>query len=159
MRLLKSWVCRSRLSSLPPTHTRTRTHSLLHLRTAHSRPLTLPPDKKYGPITLPIFISVDPARDPPCQIAQYLKDFHPRLVGLSGTYEQTRAVCKAYRVYFSTPKDAAPDGDYLVDHSIYFYLMDPEGNFVEALGRQHSPDQAAKVILDHMKDWQGGWRK
>lgn len=43
--------------------------------------------------------------------------------------------------------------DYLVDHSIYFYLMDPEGDFVEAIGRQHSPEAAAEIILAHVKDW------
>ncbi|OTB04664.1 hypothetical protein M426DRAFT_320530 [Hypoxylon sp. CI-4A] len=103
----------------------------------------------------PVFITCDPARDDPKVLKSYLNEFHPRFVGLTGTYDQIKDVCKAYRVYFSTPKDVKPGQDYLVDHSIYFYLMDPEGDFVEALGRQHSPEQAAKVILEHMKDWRG----
>ncbi|KAI0385046.1 SCO1 protein [Hypomontagnella monticulosa] len=107
----------------------------------------------------PVFITCDPARDDPKILKSYLAEFHPRFVGLTGTYEQIKDVCKAYRVYFSTPKDVKPGQDYLVDHSIYFYLMDPEGDFVEALGRQHSPEQGAKVILEHMKDWEGAWRK
>ncbi|KAI1391956.1 SCO1 protein [Hypoxylon trugodes] len=107
----------------------------------------------------PVFITCDPARDDPKVLKSYLKEFHPSFIGLTGGYEQIRDVCKAYRVYFSTPRDVKPGQDYLVDHSIYFYLMDPEGDFVEALGRQHSPDQAAKVILDHMKDWRGPLRK
>lgn len=104
---------------------------------------------------LPVFVTCDPARDGPKELKEYLAEFHPSFIGLTGTYEQIKAMCKAYRVYFSTPKDVKPGTDYLVDHSIYFYLMDPEGDFVEALGRQHSPDQAAKVILGHMKDWRG----
>ncbi|RYP07136.1 hypothetical protein DL764_002683 [Monosporascus ibericus] len=103
----------------------------------------------------PVFITCDPARDDPKVLKSYLREFHPGFIGLTGTYEQIKAVCKAYRVYFSTPRDVKPGQDYLVDHSIYFYLMDPEGDFVEALGRQHSPEQAARIILDHMKDWRG----
>lgn len=101
----------------------------------------------------PVFITCDPARDDPQVLKSYLAEFHPSFIGLTGTYDEIKQVCKAYRVYFSTPRDVKPGQDYLVDHSIYFYLMDPEGDFVEALGRQHSPQQAASVILDHVKDW------
>ncbi|EAQ89691.1 hypothetical protein CHGG_06310 [Chaetomium globosum CBS 148.51] len=106
-------------------------------------------------VMTPLFVTCDPARDGPKEMKEYLAEFHPKFIGLTGTYEQIKAMCKAYRVYFSTPSEVKPGQDYLVDHSIYFYLMDPEGDFVEALGRQHSPDQAAKVILDHMKEWRG----
>ncbi|KAK5636245.1 hypothetical protein RRF57_011957 [Xylaria bambusicola] len=102
---------------------------------------------------VPVFITCDPARDDPKVLKSYLAEFHPKFIGLTGTYDEIKDVCKAYRVYFSTPKDVKPGQDYLVDHSIYFYLMDPEGDFVEALGRQHSPQQAANVILEHVKDW------
>ncbi|KAK5991279.1 Protein SCO1 [Cladobotryum mycophilum] len=102
---------------------------------------------------LPIFITCDPARDDPQALKEYLIEFHPKLIGLTGTYDQIKDICKKYRVYFSTPQHVKPGQDYLVDHSIYFYLMDPDGDFVEALGRQHSPDQAAQLILDHMNDW------
>ena len=102
---------------------------------------------------LPIFVTCDPARDDPESLKDYLSEFHPTLIGLTGTYEQIKDMCKQYRVYFSTPEHVKPGQDYLVDHSIYFYLMDPEGDFVEALGRQHSPTDASQVILDHMNDW------
>ncbi|TGJ85649.1 hypothetical protein E0Z10_g3102 [Xylaria hypoxylon] len=104
-----------------------------------------------GAVT-PVFITCDPARDDPKVLKSYLAEFHSKFIGLTGTYDEIKNVCKAYRVYFSTPKDVKPGQDYLVDHSIYFYLMDPEGDFVEALGRQHSPQQAASVILEHVKD-------
>ncbi|KAI8961825.1 SCO1 protein [Daldinia sp. FL1419] len=123
-----------------------------------ARMFDLVEEKAPGALT-PVFVTCDPARDDPKVLKSYLAEFHPRFVGLTGTYEQIKAMCKAYRVYFSTPRDVKPGQDYLVDHSIYFYLMDPEGDFVEALGRQHSPDQAAKVILEHIKDWRGPLRK
>lgn len=74
-------------------------------------------------VFLPVFITCDPARDTPEVLRAYLKEFHPGIVGLTGTYEQVKHVCRQYRVYFSTPKDVKPGEDYLVDHSIYFYLM------------------------------------
>ncbi|KEZ39371.1 SCO2 protein [Scedosporium apiospermum] len=104
---------------------------------------------------IPVFVTCDPARDGPKELKEYLVEFHPKIVGLTGTYDQIKSMCKAYRVYFSTPPNVKPGQDYLVDHSVYFYLMDPEGDFVEALGRQHSPAAGAQVILDHMKDWRG----
>ena len=76
-----------------------------------------------GGILRPIFISCDPARDSPAVIRSYLAEFHPDLIGLTGDYEAIKAVCKAYRVYFSTPEHVRAGQDYLVDHSIYFYLM------------------------------------
>lgn len=109
--------------------------------------------KQVGNVITPLFITCDPARDTPPVLREYLSEFHPKIIGLTGTYDQIKNVCKAYRVYFSTPSVIKPGQDYLVDHSIYFYLMDPDGDFVEALGRQHSPQAAAELITGHIKDW------
>ncbi|OQO03223.1 hypothetical protein B0A48_11479 [Cryoendolithus antarcticus] len=102
-----------------------------------------------------VFITCDPARDTPQVLKSYLAEFHPEVLGLTGTWQQVKDVCKAYRVYFSTPADVKPGQDYLVDHSIYFYLMDPDGDFVEAIGRNFTVPAAAKVINDHIADWKG----
>ncbi|GAB0134805.1 hypothetical protein EsDP_00003161 [Epichloe bromicola] len=117
-----------------------------------ARMLDIIEEKAPGAL-LPIFITCDPERDDPKALKTYLAEFHDKFIGLTGTYDQIKNLCKKYRVYFSTPQNVKPGQDYLVDHSIYFYLMDPDGDFVEALGRQHSPDQGAQLILDHMKDW------
>ncbi|KKZ60700.1 hypothetical protein EMCG_04627 [[Emmonsia] crescens] len=101
----------------------------------------------------PVFITCDPARDSPEVLRKYLAEFHKGIIGLTGTYEQVKNVCKQYRVYFSTPQNVKPGEDYLVDHSIYFYLMDPDGDFVECIGRQDTAETAASTILDHIKDW------
>ncbi|ESK85106.1 putative sco1-involved in stabilization of cox1p and cox2p [Moniliophthora roreri MCA 2997] len=105
------------------------------------------------PSALPIFISVDPARDTPSQVQTYLKDFHPDYIGLVGDYQKTKSACKAYRVYFSTPPDADPKGDYLVDHSIFIYLMDPQGKFVEAFGQATDKDEAAEKMKELIREW------
>lgn len=78
---------------------------------------------------------------------KYLASFHPSIVGLTGPHSAIKAVCKSYRVYFSTPPDADPDGDYLVDHSIYIYLMDPNGHFVEAFGQATGPTAMVMKIM------------
>ncbi|KAL1648348.1 Cu-binding protein [Diplodia intermedia] len=112
--------------------------------------------KKVAGNTLrPVFITCDPARDTPAVMKTYLKEFHPDIIGLTGTYDDIKGICRKYRVYFSTPSDVKPGQDYLVDHSIYFYLMDPEGDFVEALGRNEPAPRAAKIIINHIGDWRG----
>ncbi|KAI5303210.1 hypothetical protein KEM56_007792 [Ascosphaera pollenicola] len=127
--------------------------------------------EKAGHVMRPVFITCDPVRDTPEVLKEYLQEFHTDLIGLTGTYHQVKDVCKKYRVYFSTPENVKPDEDYLVDHSIYFYLMgeciqklviawvfaddrtDPEGDFVECIGRNDTPESASELILSHINDW------
>lgn len=68
-------------------------------------------------IVTPVFVSVDPARDSVPQVKAYVQEFHPRIIGLTGDYDNVKKACKSYRVYFSTPPDAKATDDYLVDHS------------------------------------------
>ena len=63
-------------------------------------------------------------------------------------------MCKAYRVYFSTPPNADPKGDYLVDHSIFIYLMDPDRKFVDTFGQQVTADEVESKINKAIDDWQ-----
>ncbi|SCU78091.1 LAFA_0A04852g1_1 [Lachancea sp. 'fantastica'] len=107
--------------------------------------------KKKGIELQPIFITCDPARDPPKVLKEYLSEFHPDLIGLTGDYNAIKHACKQYRVYFSTPPTLKPGQDYLVDHSIFFYLMDPEGQFIDALGRQYDEKTGAEKIQEHVK--------
>ena len=107
---------------------------------------------------LPIFITCDPARDSVEAVKAYCNDFHPSLIGLTGSYDDIKRTCKSYRVYFSTPPDAKPTDDYLVDHSIFFYLMDPEGQFLDAFGRTFSADEVTEKVDQYMKEWKQGIR-
>ena len=111
--------------------------------------------QKHGPVFRPLFISVDPARDTPSQVKQYLQEFHPSYIGLVGSYEDTKAICRQYRVYFSTPPNADPKGDYLVDHSIFVYLMDPDGKFVEAFGQSVGADEMVEKITKAVEELDG----
>lgn len=99
----------------------------------------------------PVFITVDPERDTPEHMKEYLKFFHPRMVGLTGTPEQTAAALKAYKVFAAKaaapepepkPEHDHPEGrkpddghthgdkdDYLVDHTSIIYLMGPDGAY------------------------------
>jgi protein SCO1 len=74
----------------------------------------------------PIFITVDPARDTPEVLKQFVNAFHRRLIGLTGTEEEIAAVAKAFAVYYQKTEGSAPDA-YLMSHSQTPYLMDPDG--------------------------------
>jgi protein SCO1/2 len=78
----------------------------------------------------PILITVDPQRDTPEQLAQYVPSFHPRLVGLTGSPDQVAAALKAYRVYAKKVEDPKSSAGYTYDHSSIIYLMDRQGNYV-----------------------------
>ena len=67
-------------------------------------------------------------------MAMYVKSFHPRLVGLTGSPEEIAAVAKAYRVYFKRVADPKSSGGYTMDHSAIIYVMGPDGSF-----RTHFP--------------------
>jgi protein SCO1/2 len=85
-----------------------------------------------GPVAenvIPVFISVDPERDTPKEMGEYLANFHPRFVGLTGTPEEIKAVTAAYRVYFAKAAGGKPD-DYNMAHSDFVYLIGADGRYV-----------------------------
>ncbi|XP_049740733.1 thymidine phosphorylase-like isoform X3 [Elephas maximus indicus] len=97
----------------------------------------------------PIFVTVDPERDDVPAMARYVQDFHPRLLGLTGSTEQVAQASRNYRVYYSPgPKDE--DQDYIVDHSIAIYLLNPDGLFTDYYGRGRSAEQIADSVRRHM---------
>lgn len=111
-------------------------------------------DKNQPPKKLvPIFITCDPERDSPAAIKEYLGDFHPSFIGVTGPMDQVKEAAKLFRVYFKAAKTSnGKDGDkdYLVDHTIFYYLMDPEGRYVTHFGRDHWPADVAKTILEYL---------
>ena len=79
---------------------------------------------------VPLFITVDPERDTPGQLATYVQSFHPRLIGLTGTGSEIAAVAKEYRVYVRKAPDPKSTAGYSMDHSALIYLMGPDGAYL-----------------------------
>ncbi|KAM3858897.1 protein SCO2 homolog, mitochondrial [Diretmus argenteus] len=104
------------------------------------------------PPVQPLFITVDPERDDVAALDEYVKDFHPRLIGLTGTGEEVKHAGRDYRVYATAgPKDE--DGDYIVDHTILIYLVNPDGLFLDYYNRMKDEEQIAESIRNHMKTY------
>jgi cytochrome oxidase Cu insertion factor (SCO1/SenC/PrrC family) len=94
----------------------------------------------------PLFITVDPERDTPQQLAQYVKSFHPRLIGLTGSPEEIAAVTKAYRVYVKKVEDPKSTAGYTIDHSAILYVMGPDGAFETHFTHAISADALARRL-------------
>ncbi|KAG0301893.1 Cu-binding protein [Dissophora globulifera] len=114
---------------------------------------TLDADPKVGNVITPIFITCDPQRDTVAEVKEYVKDFHKDLIGLTGSMDEIAKVAKSYRVYFSKPPKVADGEDYLVDHSIFFYLMSPEGEFVDCYAKDHTSEHVSKSIKEHIQEY------
>jgi len=106
-------------------------------------------DDKTLPKITPIFITIDPARDDCTQVKKYCEEFSPKLIGLTGTAEQINKAALAYRVYINVHK-ADENGEYLVDHSIIHYLMNPDGDFVDYYGASVPEEKVLASIVRHM---------
>ncbi len=111
----------------------------------------------------PVFITLDPERDGVKEVAPYVKEFHPRMIGLTGSKEDVMKVTKSYRVYFTKAglaemtgenggngeNGGGQDDDYLIDHSIITYLLDnKDGAFVTFFGKNYTDEEMAKSILN-----------
>lgn len=92
----------------------------------------------------PVFISIDPPRDTPEVLAEFVQVFHPRMIGLTGSAEQVRGAARAFRVFYQA--QPAVDGWYLVDHSTHSYLVLPGHGFVEVLPRSLTSGQVADRV-------------
>jgi protein SCO1/2 len=98
----------------------------------------------------PVMISIDPERDTPPVLAEYVPLFHERLVGLTGTPEQIKNVADAYRIFYRRVDD--PEYSYyLMDHTSFVYLLNPEGNVVSLMRYGTSPDEMASTIRQQLR--------
>ena len=94
------------------------------------------------------FISVDPERDSPDAMKDYLSSFDPHLKGLTGDPEILAKVLTEYRVY--AKKVPLKDGDYTMDHTALVYLMDRNGRFVAPFNLKRTPDEAAAELKRYL---------
>ena len=94
---------------------------------------------------LPVLITIDPARDTPAALADYVSRFHPALIGLTGTEDEIATAARAFRVYY---RKIQPPGasNYLMDHSSFIYLVGPDGK-VRQLFRPNTPPETIAAAL------------
>ena len=109
---------------------------------------------------VPLFISIDPERDTPEVVKKYAEEFSPEIIALTGNVAQVKAMCKNYRVYYS-PGPKSVDQDYIVDHTIIMYLINPNGEFVDYYGQTRDAQMISNAILINMKKFnsvqKGSW--
>jgi protein SCO1/2 len=96
----------------------------------------------------PIFISVDPERDTPPVVKQFVSAFHPRLVGLTGTPEQIAEVARRYGIYYIKEQSEGASG-YLVNHSRNAVLFGPKGEPIAIVPH----DQGPETVAAELKRW------
>ncbi|MCQ4159602.1 SCO family protein [Roseomonas sp. GC11] len=100
--------------------------------------------QEAGRVT-PAFFTIDPERDTPEQMKLYVSNFHPRMVGLTGTPEQVAEVARLFRVYYK--KVNRPEmSEYLMDHSSYIYLIGREGRVRLLLRPNSAPEAIAAAV-------------
>ena len=104
-----------------------------------------------GDAVQPLFITVDPERDTPSHLADYVTAFHPRLIALTGPDAAIRKVALAYKVYF-VKSSAAQRGDYAVDHTGFIYLIGKDGRYLEFLPPGSSPEQIAEAVRAKLEE-------
>ena len=95
-----------------------------------------------------LFVTIDPERDTPAQMKDYLSSFNPRLVGLTGDPAAIAAVAKEYRVYMK--KVPLDNGNYTMDHTALVYLMDKDGRFVAPFNLKRSTEDAAADLRRYL---------
>lgn len=103
-----------------------------------------------GNVVQPLFITVDPERDTPSHLADYVTSFHPRLVALTGPPSAIREVALAYKVYFART-NPAQGGDYLVDHTGFIYLVGKDGRYRGFLPPGTPPEQIVRVVRSQLE--------
>ena len=98
--------------------------------------------------TRALFVTVDPERDTPAAIKDYLSSFDPHLTGVTGDPAAVADMAKAYRVYFK--KIPLDKGGYTMDHTAIVYLMDREGHFVAPFNLKRKPEEAAAELRRYL---------
>src|SRR6185437_9432205 len=95
----------------------------------------------------PVFISIDPERDTPEGTDAFVKALDPRILGLSGSAAEIATIAKEYRVFFRKVPSADPS-EYLMEHSSYVFLMDPQGRYVTLFtaAEVEAPDEMASRL-------------
>ena len=98
----------------------------------------------------PVFVTVDPARDTVAVMHDYIANFHPRFVALTGPEADIRKLMRAYRVIGEPESGADSGGNYTVMHSTSIFLMDAEGRYVTHVSNEANPADIAAAIRPYL---------
>ncbi len=100
--------------------------------------------EEQGISATPIFITIDPQRDTVEVVAEYTENFHPKLIGLTGSDEQIKNAASEYRIAYSRADD---DPEYyLMNHSVFSYLVTPEDGFLDFFRSEATPEEVAEKV-------------
>ena len=102
-----------------------------------------------------VFVSVDPDRDSPERLREYVPFFDAGFRGVSGTTDEIDALTRALGVFYALRREAENDGDYLVDHAAKLWLIDPEARLAAVLDDPHEPDPFIQLI-ERIRALRGG---
>jgi protein SCO1/2 len=102
-------------------------------------------DPAKGAKVQPIFVTVDPARDTPAVLREFVANFHPRLAGLTGTSDELARMARAYGASYMRREGATP-GSYLMDHSRNAVLYSPAGEPLAIIPYDQGPDATANEL-------------
>jgi protein SCO1/2 len=94
-----------------------------------------------------LFVTVDPERDTPAVLKDYLSSFDPRVIGATGDSEAIASMIKSYRVY---AKKVPQDGGYTMDHTALVYLMGKDGRFVMPFNMKRTPKESAEDLKRYL---------
>ena len=102
-----------------------------------------------GASVQPLFVTLDPERDTPRVLADYVAAFSPRLIGLTGPEALIADVAQKYRI--KVVKQPGKEGDYSIDHTAAIFLMDRDGKFLDRFPNGSTPEQIADKIRERIK--------
>lgn len=107
---------------------------------------------KLGHHIVPLFITIDPKRDTVARMREYKKKWNPRIQFLVPTDEELKDLSAKFRLYYSASEtNPGEEDDYLLDHSIFFYMMDREGKFMDVFSQYTTTDDVAFKIASNIK--------
>lgn len=96
---------------------------------------------------VPVFITIDPSRDTPAVLKEYLKHFHPKFIGLTGDEKQIREVADKFKVYYAkAASENDNDQDYMLDHSSFTYLMNENGKYLKHFYLDSAPSEIMEFL-------------
>lgn len=98
----------------------------------------------------PVFITVDPKRDTPVVLKEYLKHFHPKFIGLTGNDKQIKEVADKFKVYYARANNEDKDDtNYMLDHSSFTYLMNGDGKYIKHFYLDSAPNEIIEFLKNN----------